>query len=365
MIDSSEISVVVQGPVRPDTAESLSSVRRVLPRAEIIFSTWGDEKADGLPFDKIVRSRMPPAYAQHIRTGILNNLNRLIRSTKAGVAKAERPYLLKIRSDLVLTDDRFLHAFEDFPAEGPRKVFSRRVVVPLIYSRTGYRGFCTPFHLSDWAAFGLSEDLRPFYLNMQEVDDPAFTQYFLGREKETPYGPTLLRMAPEQYQAFSAFQRHFHDADMPDCSVVTEKLSCASDEYIVSNFIIAPYAETGWMVRKYPQSIDEFKEGAPYFELWTKFVYESKYRRLCDPSYELTAFADQRRFRRRDAYEGYFRLRKHCEHLLHADRFSKRLEQVFVIPIMTLMAAGKALLGLKHTDSVANAERFKPFGQFQ
>ena len=81
MIDSSEISVVVQGPVRPDTAESLSSVRRVLPRAEIIFSTWEDEKADGLPFDKIVRSRMPPAYAQHIRTGILNNLNRLIRTT--------------------------------------------------------------------------------------------------------------------------------------------------------------------------------------------------------------------------------------------------------------------------------------------
>ena len=66
MIDSSEISVVAQGPVRPDTAESLSSVRRVLPRAEIIFSTWEDEKADGLPFDKIVRSRMPPAYAQHI-----------------------------------------------------------------------------------------------------------------------------------------------------------------------------------------------------------------------------------------------------------------------------------------------------------
>ncbi len=27
-----------------------------------LFSTWEDEKADGLPFDKIVRSRMPPAY---------------------------------------------------------------------------------------------------------------------------------------------------------------------------------------------------------------------------------------------------------------------------------------------------------------
>lgn len=365
MIESRDISVVVQGPVRPDTAECFASVRHVLPGAEIIFSTWSGEDVSGLTCDKIVRSEMPPAFAQHIRTGIINNLNRLIRSTKAGVAAAERPYLLKIRSDLILTDDRFLRTFNKYRAPGPRTVFTRKVVVPLIYSRTGYRGFRTPFHVSDWAAFGLTEDLRHLYLNTPEVEEPNFTQFFLGREKESPYGPTLLRMAPEQYQVLSAFRHYFQDVDMDDCATVSSELSRASDEFIISNFIVAPFDDTGWHVRKYPQSVNEFDEGAPYFELWTRFVYESAYRQFCDADFQPADAVDINRFRRRDAYEGWFRLRKHFGHLLHADRFSKRIEQLFVIPFISLWFVLKAAQSLIKCNPARNADRFKPFGRFK
>lgn len=41
MIDSADISVVVQGPVNYEqTKECLKSIRKFLPKSEIILSTW-------------------------------------------------------------------------------------------------------------------------------------------------------------------------------------------------------------------------------------------------------------------------------------------------------------------------------------
>lgn len=365
MIDSREISVVIQGPVRSETADCMKSVRRVLPNAEIIFSTWKDENIDKLSFDKLVVSNPPPVYVQHIRSGHLNNLNRLIRSTKAGIAIADRPFVLKIRSDLLLDNNSFLKSFDTFLAPGPRQIVSRKIVVPLIYSRTAYRGFRTPFHLSDWAAFGLNEDIQNLYLKTEEVKDPAFTQYFLGREKESPYGPTLLCMAPEQYQILSVFRHFFHDVDMTDCSVVTPELSQASDEFIISNFIVAPYSDTGWRLPKYENSINEFKEGSAYFELWTKFVYESYYRKYCDSNYSPYNQKDELRFRCRDAYEAIFRLKKHIGHLFRAKRLSKRMEQIAIIPPIAAWAFSKIIISLFRNNATTNANKFKPFGRFK
>ena len=44
----SDVSVVLQGPVRFETPESVESVRRLLPEAELILSTWEDEDVSSL-----------------------------------------------------------------------------------------------------------------------------------------------------------------------------------------------------------------------------------------------------------------------------------------------------------------------------
>ena len=66
MISSSDISVVVQGPVRKETEECLVSVRRHLAGSEIIFSTWVEEKTAGLEFDRLVIYDMPSACVKNI-----------------------------------------------------------------------------------------------------------------------------------------------------------------------------------------------------------------------------------------------------------------------------------------------------------
>ena len=42
-VKSSDVNVVLQGPVRFETPESVESVRRLLPEAELNLSTWEDE----------------------------------------------------------------------------------------------------------------------------------------------------------------------------------------------------------------------------------------------------------------------------------------------------------------------------------
>jgi hypothetical protein len=60
MISSSELSVVVQGPIHPGlTAEVLASIRNHLPESEVILSTCARESTEGLKPDVIVCNRDP------------------------------------------------------------------------------------------------------------------------------------------------------------------------------------------------------------------------------------------------------------------------------------------------------------------
>lgn len=334
MVKGCDISVVVQGPLLTETIECLSSIRRLLPEAEIIFSTWRGVNTNDLPVDKLVISEMPEAYSQKLRKNVPNNLNRLIRSTKAGVSVAERAYILKIRSDLILDNTQFLVTYEKFCARGPRRIFSHRILVPTIFSRVSYRGVSTPFHISDWAAFGRREDIQAFFLHVTEVKEPEFTQYFLKENKRSPFGSVLVRMTPEQYITWMAFRNHFDDVNMVDCASVTPEIEKASDEFIVSNFIIAPYQDTGWRVPKYPQSVNEELEGRSFFELWTRYWYEIKYKNICEKNHIITDKCAERVFHHQEIYKAVFRLKKHWWQILHSKSKKKKIEQVLEIPFI-------------------------------
>ena len=55
MIKSEDISVVVQGAIdKFNTPKCLKSIRKVLPRAEIVLSTWEKSDVNGLDYDILV-----------------------------------------------------------------------------------------------------------------------------------------------------------------------------------------------------------------------------------------------------------------------------------------------------------------------
>ena len=59
-IDTNDISVVVQGAIdQINTPKCLRSIRKRLPGAEIILSTWEGSPIDGLDYDKLVLNKDP------------------------------------------------------------------------------------------------------------------------------------------------------------------------------------------------------------------------------------------------------------------------------------------------------------------
>ncbi len=111
MIDSKEISVVIQGPVHgaehdlPElqwTKIAADSVRHYLPKSEIILSTWQEVDPKFIKYDKLVVNVEPPTI-KNLPPNINPNLNRLICTTANGIKASSREYVLKMRSDMSLT----------------------------------------------------------------------------------------------------------------------------------------------------------------------------------------------------------------------------------------------------------------------
>ena len=89
-IQSSEISVVVQGAIdQNNTPLCITSIRKYLPKAEIILSTWEGSDTENLDYDILVLNKDPGGY-RDICTKFVNNLNRQLVSTSNGIKKASK-----------------------------------------------------------------------------------------------------------------------------------------------------------------------------------------------------------------------------------------------------------------------------------
>lgn len=166
-INPSEISVVVQGPIfgNPSdttqeryTLRACESVRKWLPGAQIILSTWKGSEAAGIPYDILLENDDPGAfdllYDGNVRP---NNTNRMIVSTVNGLKAATRPYAMKMRSDMYFKSDALLYLFGKYPNRTAEQITRERVVT-LSAANPNRQANC-PFAVNDWFAFGLREDL--------------------------------------------------------------------------------------------------------------------------------------------------------------------------------------------------------------
>ena len=234
MIQGSEISVVMQGPIdwTHDADSGLGitfalyqNIRKLLPDAEVILSTWTNQKVDDFGFDKIVQSKDPGPQGTW-PSFVPNNINRQIFSTVAGLKAATRKYALKIRTDMVLKGIDFIDAFEDTkPLKADkRNIFSRPIVTNNLTSRNTSEilkrlpNHPLPFHASDHVSFGLREDILTLWdINLQ-TDEEAY--HFLDKSQPNRFRlADLSKLTPEQYVLTSAIAKKVpidvrHYADM-------------------------------------------------------------------------------------------------------------------------------------------------------
>ena len=211
-IDSKDISVVVQGAVDSvNTPLCLNSIRKHLPQAEIILSTWEGTNVDGLDYDKVIFNQDPGGF--YMSPCEINNVKRQILSTLQGIKKANRKYILKIRSDMKISGANFLKYFGKFNNYNKKWHFLKeRIIIPSMVTRDP-RIWESPMCPSDWCSFGLKSDM----LKLWNIRFPTKEEenFFIEHPRPTVVSsiyPTLVsRFNPEQFIWIGFIKKYVKD----------------------------------------------------------------------------------------------------------------------------------------------------------
>ena len=286
MIDSKDISVVVQGAIdKKLTHVTLASIRKHLPKAEIVLSTWEDSNTDGLDYDILVESKDPGNVIHDLVHNVANNCNRQLLSTQNGLEKATRAYCLKLRSDLELKSANFLDYWGQFSEiDDKYKLFQHRILVPTIYSReySCETGRPTLFHPSDFWLFGLTEDMKGYFLETPLLNDVEACDYDVKYPNRMPYENLLWRYAPEQYFCFACTKRTFPDIQFEDWSDWHRDNLEQSKAIVYNNFIFLGFQESGIYSKKHSGTM---RNEHGIYGLITFDKFRERYKEYCDPEY--------------------------------------------------------------------------------
>lgn len=179
--DGREIGVVVQGAVDKEIYNRVSkSIRKHLPSAEIILSTWEGTDTTGVDYDKLVLS-VDPGGLQSLYRGsnkkVINNLNRQIVSTLEGIKESSRKYIMKLRTDSILTGNSFLKYARRYLEEEKYLCFE---------PRNPWGNFKGQYCLCDFWFFGVREtilrlwEVPLYYRECDDGYDPMAEEYLIN-----------------------------------------------------------------------------------------------------------------------------------------------------------------------------------------
>ena len=296
MIDSKDISVVVQGAIDSKyTKKCLKSIRKYLPKAEIILSTWEGSNVEGLDFDVLIENKDPGTAI--VSTDLLyNNVNRQLVSTQNGLKVASKKYTLKFRTDLSLKGNRFLKFFDKFLERDDKfSVFQHRVIVSSVYSREYSstiirihhpkcpKGFIKcPFCVSDFYFFGLTEDLKSYFEPTELMKTEDMSNYNFNNKEMTSPADLSFRFSAEQYYCYSFAQRHFPTIKFNDYFDWNTELCNFAKRFVYNNFIFLGFCESQIYSDKHQHSM-LFDSSIRGLITYKRFI--KRYRQLFDRNY--------------------------------------------------------------------------------
>ncbi len=252
-IDPKNVSVVVQGYVEKKvTSLTIESVRKWLPGARIIISTWKECDVDGLECDEVILNDDPGNTANICNWEeivIPNNINRQLLSTQKGLEHVSTEYVMKLRSDLILLGDDMLSIYNSFPKyEDKYKIFEDRLIIGEVFTRKyhvywhndKYDRMPLLFHPTDWFCFGKTRDVKTLYEGTELMRKEEMSNYsfkYPERIKERDY-PFNFKYPPEQYIFMSAVKRKYPEFEFEDLTDWDIEKIDFSRRLVLNNFTI-------------------------------------------------------------------------------------------------------------------------------
>ena len=184
LIDSSRISVVIQGLTHYESGDSnclfyrcVSSIKKHLPDAEIIVSTWKGQFCDESIVDIVIYNDEPESLITlHNKQW---NYNKMIVSTIQGINSSTREYILKFRADLQLKGTSFFKITKKNSNNclSKYRINNHLINITNLYIRKPNSYASLLFHLSDIVQFGHKVDMLNLWnRNILDPEDALFTQ---------------------------------------------------------------------------------------------------------------------------------------------------------------------------------------------
>jgi hypothetical protein len=286
MINSKDISVIIQGPVYQDfVKKTIENIHVLLPGAEIIISTWDGQCVEGLNVDQILLNTDPGAIKIIDEPPTYASANRQIVSTLAGLKQATRKYAIKMRSDIYFEHTGFLKFYGKFKERGGKyKILTERVILSTLFTPNPHR-YTLPYHPSDWFYFGLKDDLINIF-DIPLCPEPETSRWFeyhsIPELNDEPY---LCRYRTEQYIWYSFLKKHLsfefeHAFDISNGNIER------SEHIFANNSVLVDPVNLGYRSYRYPNLLDGRNIGSfsPYY-----YYYEwlKLYKKYCDPRFKL------------------------------------------------------------------------------
>lgn len=178
-IQSDDLSIIVEGPIIENITNScINSLRRVFPKAEIIISTWDTSNTEELDYSILKQSKIVKTN-ENVHFDITKKLGCYFMLVMNGLNYVSRKYCLKFRTNLVVSDDKFLDYFFKFTSRNENyKFFKNRIVVPSIKNQGIMSENFDPFlnQNSDRWFFGETEDIITYFNLVSSISHPELLQ---------------------------------------------------------------------------------------------------------------------------------------------------------------------------------------------
>ncbi|MFB5641821.1 HAD-IA family hydrolase [Kluyvera ascorbata] len=288
MVDSMDISVVIQGPIVRDrykdediswTQKCIFQIRSLLPDAQIILSTWeGSDTSDLSYVDKLIKTEEIDAVYYDEFLGIYDNTNRQILTTLCGLNQSTKSFSLKIRTDTVLYSTKFLSYFEKYKSRNTEySVFQSRIVASSVYAKkyAGSGDLVTKqlFQPSDIILFGRTDDLLNLYnIPLNSVDDSHFFKR-ISKPCFDAYTHMLSKYTPEQHIFISCLRKNNKNIYWPHRLYITDELEAESEKFICDNYTFVDQSNFTFEVKGHvnQKALDAFVWDGLYREkIWTQ-----------------------------------------------------------------------------------------------
>lgn len=287
MPDLNDISFIIQGKLDPDLYTDIAqNIRKLFPGSEIILSTYKQTNIDNLDYDKVSLIDDPGFFPSSNESNAkVNNINRQIATTLAGLKLASRKYAFKLRSDFIVTDNSFLKFYKKFQlSDSKYKVFDKKLLTLVFFTRNSQKNQ-QPFlfHPSDMALFGLRSDL----LNLFDIPLMQNQDVFYYSDKKYKFN----RYIPEQYLWIKCLQKNEKKVNFDHQKDITDKNIIESDRYLVSNFICLDYEQ---FCLQPPEKFLSLAY-ADYYDIITHKEWEDLYKRYIDHTHRISLSKDKLR----------------------------------------------------------------------